>query len=519
MVQLGAVALQRDLGNHPGQTPEPTSEYALTLNVDSNIFFKDIGFTIDGSANPIAPEIPIVVPSGTYMNIHGLQAALQDPGIAHFQHGTKCTLMRYAFPLDCKGFSMSQNASIGSYRTVEGVGKAILYAVFFDENGHPVRHWSRTASLPDEITVYYEYFGSDQDTYTSSFEVASKLAGTLGIPGDAINTSIDDESLINVISGPLTIILADDGSKSTFENAVMLQSTMPRIKGFSIMPQGTVESGPLFYDSNGPIAITTDDITGLTANKVNLVRAKDARLQTLIFSIISDDATSTNGITDALALMLVRPDNIIVPSLYADNGASELNVTDATLLTDSMQGSSYVCRTLANALTIHFPAVAVGTFRANIANMHKAMPKATLGDRLLQLYSLEYYHSNADEQEDILPDEVYYLLNVEQGIGKVMDLTGESEALQQDIIGQMEAYFGSYDARRAFMTEFWQKYPGVLEAYASRFDPGTLCKLKDAIDFTSKTFAIYVNISVSYDFADGSSVTINDVPVIFRLSK
>ena len=513
MIQIGSVALQRDLGN-PEQPP--TAEYALTLKVDSDAFFKDIGFT---ATEPLALEISASDASGTYMNIQGLKAALQDPENAHFQHGTKCTLMRYAFPLDCKGFPLALGQSIGSYRDVQGpTGKAILYAVFFDENGNPVRHWSHSANLQDEITVYYEYFGDDQDTYTSSFEVASKLTDTLGINNDALNTSLEDERLINVISGPLTIIHAEDGTKSTFENAVMLQSTLPRIKGFSVMPEGSVDEGPLYYDSTGPIAITADDITGLTANKVNLVRARDARLQTLVFSIISDDETSKNGITDALALMIVRPDNITAPSLYVDDGASELKVTDDNLLIDSMQGS-YVCRSLANALTIHFPALAIGHLRGNIANMHKAMPRATLGDRLLQLYSLEYFHTNVEEQEDILPDAVRDVLDLEQGIGKVMDLTGESEALQEEVIMQMEAYFGSYGARHAFINEFWKKYPGVLEAYASRFDPGTVCLLKDAIDYTSKVFAIYVNISVSYDIGNDNSVSIDNIPVIFRLSK
>jgi hypothetical protein len=210
----------------------------------------------------------------------------------------------------------------------------------------------------------------------------------------------------------------------------------------------------------------------------------------------------------------------VLPALYADDMAAQLTIKDQDMLLDSMQGE-YVSRTMDDALTLHFPAITIdgsGTY-VNISNAHKAMPKATLGSRLLQLYSLKYYQSSVDEQEDELTDSARVILTTDAGIGTVMDISSEPDALQSEIISKVEAYLADARMRNSFLYEFSRKYPETLQDFSKKFQQGTPCRLSDALAYSRKSFSIYVNVSVTYDIGNGQEVSIFDVPVIFRLMK
>lgn len=535
IVQVGSVDIQVGLTSRSSFL----NEYGIIMRMDRDKFFKDFRYCLNVNGRVEALDLVTsqewsTLPMPTFINKTSIGVAMNDPENAHFQLGAKYTAMRYAFPLTCKELSLPLlNGNVGGYRTMQGNAYVHLYAAFFDHRGYPVNHWFHPDDAPDQISVLYEYFGDGNDTFMSSFEVTDKLERTFGLAPGTINTNDPSfpETLVNVVSGPLTVLSGNTEPNVTFDNAVMLQSSLPRVKGIPTLPKGTLPN--VYYEDTRPIAMTPFTDGSTTSTRVNLVRASALGITTLVFASIKDDLTSKMGLTDTVAIMLYRPSNASIPSglslkaiapefVFPDTPVPNTDISfKDTLMVDPV--NTYVSRKLTtNAATMHFPALTTSPSGVliNIVNLHKAMPDAPLGHRMLQLFSAAADSAtvSADGMEDLLPQHVRTLLDIRQGLGKRLDLSKEPVDTHNIILQNTEAYLMDAMNRNTFIAEFTQKFPGVLESYASMVPRGTPCLVNDAIVASSQDISLVINTNVSFETS--TNVTkIEDIPLVFQLTK
>lgn len=532
IVQVGTVDIQIGLTTRNSFL----DEYGIFLRVDVDKFFKDFLYKISPTGRIEAAGLAqsstdVTNPIVRFLDWPGISNAMQGVDNAHFQLGSKYHAMRHAFPLTCKSISLPPlHGTVGGYRNIQGNASMRLYAVFFDSNGYPVSHWFNPDDNPDQISLLYEFFGDGLDTFLSSFEVYDKLEKALGLPQGSLNTMDPNfpETLLNVISGPLYV-----SQSGTFDNAVMLQSSLPRIKGISSLPKGSLPN--IYYEDATPIAMPVDGL-GSSSKRVNLVRASTLGISTLVFASISDDLTSNMGLTDTVALMLYRPMTQLDlgPGLGLKGIAPEFASPDLprsrtdiifkdTLLSDpNSSNGKYVTRKVtAGAACMHFPAFQTSPcgVMINISNLHKAMPKAPLGIRMLQLFSAAVdAGSKADGTEDILPGNVMTLLDIKKGLGKRLDLSREPQETHSIIIETTETYLQDENNRAMFIAEFVQKFPGLLETFAASYPIGTPVRIKDAIVASLRDVSLVINTNMSVETRSGVT-RIDNIPIVFQLTK
>lgn len=543
IAQVGSINIRSSLPNNH----DKLREYAIVLRADKDQFFKDLKFTWDGTS--IGPG-----PNGlNYVNTQHLQQIFSDKRAAHFQYGNKFDLIRYSFPLNCQGVTVSSDKLHIAHRSLTSGAHLTLYAVFLDAWGHAVPSWKETPN--GDIDFYYEFFGDSSGEYATSYETEQKLASLLGfddqdIKGFNISDTNKPETLINIISGPGSLqagaIQGDqsDDKSVMFDNLLMLNGHMPKIKGISNSPLGGTEDTPYYYNH---VVWKTGVSNDTILRKLNLVKASDVGLQTFVFAVINDAYTSALGLSDVVPVMrrFLSMESYYQPVFaFKDFDLTQVNNTEIqfkdtrfNIANTSFYSSGKIIARSQFGLNqcMFFPPVKIanapseedemlGYRKVNIYNIHKGMPNATLGHRLLQLYSVVgqpdvYFESTATANDTILQDTTKELFDITQGIAKSLDLSNEPDTTHNEILAKLQLYLMNEDGRLAFLNDFNSKFPNVLTKTVST----------QAIDFNqallsvnmSFNIVIYVNINYIKYNANGPPIDfwIRNIPIVVQLTK
>jgi hypothetical protein len=444
-----------------------------------------------------------------------------------------------------------------------------------------------------EVELLYEYFGTGQDAFTASHEVSAGLKTALfaataedTVILSGINTSDETspDTLINIVSGPADVELGIDpdtgnaAARSRFQNALTLTGSTVRLKGVSYVPD-VDDLGQETYPQVrwlGKSASTHqgEEGSGSMLTTLRLVRASLAGVQTLVFAVVCDDSTSDAGMTDVLPVMrrfvadTAGGDfdvHAVAPSLIPGDDGRESRVAFMdpdfrTYRADSpfvakplfsqargaidLDGSeSGVADPMGRALPMFFPPVQVATSSepdlagsnpftwtsVNVLNFHKAMPRATLGERLLQMYSVAVGNEEgmAEATEANLSESVVRLFDIGVGIGSSYDIRGEDLLTHEIVARGLDEYLSDADKCKSFLNDFGAKYPGVL----LQASPSGVARVRDAIVAapSPKSFSLvlYVNLRYSVntaaryqasDVSDGGlGIWLRDVPVVIQL--
>jgi hypothetical protein len=281
------------------------------------------------------------------------------------------------------------------------------------------------------------------------------------------------------------------------------------------------------------------------------VRAAERNAQTLVFAVVLDGATAERGLTDAYALYRNVPGAIAggaaVPVLSCLGG--EVHFEDPTL---PMTGLPVYLRKLATGVPLdaadatraqrmHFPPVAVsvsvtcangsktdGQKRVSPAHVHRAMPRASLGARILQIFSVACTPTYCPIRMNVceLDSDAHARYDIAASLAQEVDLSQEPRLTQEAIAGSMNAFFEDSDKCATFLNEFNAKFPGVLTD-GRVAPPGApdATPLRAALRVqTNRTFAVAVYLNIEFmvpvSTTPGALAVrnrLNNVPIIFRL--
>jgi hypothetical protein len=372
-------------------------------------------------------------------------------------------------------------------------------------------------------------------------------------------------TLVNVVSGPGAVATDVDpstGEAATdvcFENLLMLNGATVRVKGVAAMPLGGADGEPYYYSGvrwgGAVVTVTASGAAAATGGSaelrdLRLVRASDAGLQTLVFAIARDGATGRMGLADVLPVMRRFPPGVTggaecavygCPPAAAEGAAADAAADAAARVTfadpdfrfapaDADAGAVYVVRApaaqgppadaadaadpMGRARPMFLPPVAVSTSaavsdaalaqtRLSVLSAHKAMPHASLGERLLQLYSLVSQSSAMNDAVAIAPEALLSpstkkLLDVRAGLAKRLDIAREPDRTHDVLVQSLASFFAQGDNCAKFLRDFEAKFPGVLSAAALEVGGGPVTINKALTTSGARDFAMVVYVNLNY---------------------
>lgn len=470
-----------------------------------------------------------------YVNESVIKAAIEDKKFVHVQHGSSHVFSKYAFKLGDQVQGEFPDLQFTSRSICGSVCNVQLYAVFFDrDSGQPSPHWTQS---PEDgaIEVFYEYL-SDGGSYVNNIASGDGIvADVLGVPGLKLPGLL--------ISGPG--VMRVDGNLSSSQNCVILSQQGPSLNIAALKQEVKGD-----WISHGDLTVHN---TILRAK-----RASDSGLQTLVFAVINDDATSNHGITDAYALYRHVPhissvDNVVnvrttSRAQSADDGIDGVSSCDITFSDEikytSIQHPVYVRKLLTKqprseadptrAQRMQLPPIRVsvtntgpngleldGPRKLSAALVHRSMPSEGLGTRLFQMFSVLC-------RQDYCPKETCRVecdrslsekLDISQRLISEFDMSKEPGATHDRICKAINAFFKDPVKRVEFLSDFNSKFPNVLTS--TTVSQSSILASTMAASAAELSLAVYLSMDFSIPdatCANGMRTNrLNDVPIIFKL--
>lgn len=518
-------------------------EYAIYIRVPKPSFINSFSYRYDANGEFVTPGNDLT----TYLDQTAMIASLKNPSSPHFQYGNKFTLMKYAFPIGSSCIHFAGSPWYSSFNTMSMDAKANIYAVFLDSDGYPV---DCTSDNEDgSLTVLYEYFAHANDQgdmvlINTSYESSEipKLFGldASGVSGFVVDDVQNPESLINVISGPGNYRMPS-GQRVRYNNMLMLSGNAIKAKATPSLPE-IDDMGNYYHD---------DLIWGEDAAPRNIVfkRASGMNIQTMLFAILQDGSTSTCGLPNMMPIsrMFLRDGpsrrpvyafphpydpslgevDIIDPELNTTPDPQRLCVVNKRIVTDSPDHPDL-------AHQLFMPPFHGQTSRQmnedidntrmiNLFHLHRAMPRATLGERLLQLFSGigqadEYFPNITASNELVISEIAQEIFDTRKGLSSKYDLSLEPHTTHMKILEALEEFFVLEANRVQFLMDCNNKFDGMFVQSSS---PNAL-NLKDTLANYQDDVALVVFLNISFVVPAAPDINVENwlrnVPMVMQLS-